>query len=93
MPVHNIENALLILTSYKFKLIVIYVDEKNSKEVLVFLNLRKKRPPWLKIKLVLITEEPQSYQDSLTDQDKTLNLDRLTPTQIADQIKTSLVAK
>ena len=90
MPVATIEDAILLLSVYQFKMIVIYVDPLNEKSAITFITLRKKLAKWLKAKLVILTSGLDMPESNLYYDDLVLNPLHLSPVELTETIQLSL---
>ena len=89
VPVKDIIIAVLYLAADHFQAMVLYIDDE-SQNIQMFLHLRKERQSWRTIKLILLTSDKDLYQSYLTEIDITINLQKNTPAEIAEQIKAAV---
>lgn len=90
VPVANVQDAILLITLIYFSTAVIYIDDKISTSAVAFLNLRKKHQGLRNTKMILLTSESYLYNRLLVERDVIINSDKLTPPQLAEEIKTSI---
>ncbi len=86
IPLDNIYDAIIMVAFAKFKLLVLYLDDHNSLEGTVFLNIRKKHKVLLKTKIIILTEDEETYSKMLTEKDLILNPSQLSPPNLAQKI-------
>ncbi len=86
LPVEDIGDATILLTLNQFSCAIIFADGKNTNEIEIFLNLRKKHRTLIKTKIVLLTPD-DIFESLLIPTDLTLDPLLQSPVEMIERIK------
>lgn len=90
VPSRDIGSALLQLALQEFSAAIVYIDDDNEQETVAFLQLRRKQLKLLKTKLILLTVEKSQFEKYVIEHDKIIEIDHVTPGEMAEIISSSL---
>jgi hypothetical protein len=90
IPIAKVENAIIIETFDNLNTLIVYPDDIDWKIIETFLHLQKKVDKLAKVRLILLTSEPDQYTKLLSTRDVVINITHQNPDEIVKKIMQTL---
>lgn len=90
IPAYNLENALLIESIDNISITILYPDDIESKSIERFLQVHQKIEKLSKVKMIILTSDPDQYASIVSVDRIIINIIHLNPDEVVKRVKIML---